>query len=239
MVRRHPRCRPGYRARHPGCRPGSRARHPGWRPRQPGCRPPAPEVLVTGTRSWQPRMPRAAPGVPRPAAGFSPPRKFGQPGCRARHPGCRGPAAVSGEMRWRFTSRPYLERISVAISSSPHQARGQRGKFGVPRRHPGSAGARHPGRAGAAPGAGTRGGRRGTRGARTILKESWQAAWTVHRELRSCPRAGCIPRRGSRGDRYAKLLIVSAFAPELRAGAVLVSVQSTACRPTPPLSVRG
>ena len=180
VVRRHPRCRPGYRARHPGCRPGSRARHPGWRPRQPGCRPPAPEVLVTGTRSWQPRMPRAAPGVPRPAAGFSPPRKFGQPGCRARHPGCRGPAAVSGEMRWRFTSRPYLERISVAISSSPHQARGQRGKFGVPLPGTGRP-ERHPG-----PAPEVR--------ARTILKESWQAAWTVHRELRPCPRAGCIPR---------------------------------------------
>ena len=176
--------------RQPGPAPRVPPRQPGAAPRVPGRHP--------GRR-------RAAPGVPRPAAGFSPPRKFGQPGCRARHPGCRGPAAVSGEMRWRFTSRPYLERISVAISSSPHQARGQRGKFGVPRRHPGSAGARHPGRAGAAPGAGTRGGRRGTRGARTILKESWQAAWTVHRELRSRPRAGCIPRWGSRGDRYAQL----------------------------------
>ena len=47
--------------------------------------------------------------------------------------------------------------------------------------------------------------RPGTRVARTILKESWQAAWTVHRELRSCPRAGCITRRGSRGDRYSQL----------------------------------
>ena len=74
----------------------------------------------------------AAPEVPAAAAGFSPPRKFGHPRCRARHPRCRARlpgrhlrcrARVPrrGEMRWRFTSRAYLERISVAISSSAHQ----------------------------------------------------------------------------------------------------------------------
>ena len=60
------------------CRPGSPAAAPGT----PAAGA-APGVPGTGTRgaghrhrSWQPRMPRAAPGVPRPTAGFSPPRKF-------------------------------------------------------------------------------------------------------------------------------------------------------------------
>ena len=38
-----------------------------------------------------------------------------------RHPRCRARVPRRGEMRWRFTSRAYLERISVAISSSAHQ----------------------------------------------------------------------------------------------------------------------
>ena len=77
--------------RHPGPAPRVPPRQPGAAPRVPGRhlgrRRAAPGVPVAGTRSWQPRVPRPAPGVPRPAAGFSPPRKFGQPGCRARHPG--------------------------------------------------------------------------------------------------------------------------------------------------------
>jgi len=132
MVRRHPRCRPGSRGRHLGCRPGSRARHLGCRggtsgaaARHPRCRSPAPGA-------GSPRCRGRHPGVPPPAAGFSPPRKFGHPSCRARHQrcrarlpgrhlGCRARVPRRGEMRWRFTSRAYLERISVAISSSAHQ----------------------------------------------------------------------------------------------------------------------
>ena len=142
MVRRDPRCRPGSRVRHPGCRGGTRAADA----RYPGCRSPAPGAGSPGCRARHP-------GVPRPAAGFSPPRKFGRPwgaaarhpGCRAwlpgRHPGCRGGTRGAaarvprrGEMRWRFTSRAYLERISVAISSSVAQVWGAAAAPGVPRR---------------------------------------------------------------------------------------------------------
>ena len=106
LVRRHPRCRPGCGPPHPGCRPGSRAQHPGCRPgsraRHPGCR--------VGTRAVDPRHPRCRVPVACTDTGT---RGAGSPGCHARHPGCRGPAVAPGEMRWRFTSRAYLERISV------------------------------------------------------------------------------------------------------------------------------
>ena len=114
--------------------------------RQPGRRPPAPEVPVTGTRSWQPRTPRAAPGVPRPAAGFSPPRKFGQPGCRA------GRDAI--EIHISSVSRAYLGSNLLVASSS---ARGARQVWGAAAGSPGAgAAARGAGAAARVPGAGTR-----------------------------------------------------------------------------------
>jgi len=209
---RHPRCRPGCRARHPGCRPGSRARHPGCRSPAPGAGSPGcRDRLFAPAQVWAARVPGAAPGA---ASGVP------RPGCRV------GRDAM--EIHISRVSRAYLGSNLLVAASSARAARQVWGAAWHPRGVPGrgtrGAGAgpgvpaRDPGcrrgtrGAAAAPGTcrgGTRGRhprcRPGTRGARTILKESWQAAWTVHRELRSCSRAGCIPRRGSRGDRYAQL----------------------------------
>ena len=85
--------------------------------------PPAPEVPITGTRSWQPRMPRAAPGVPRSAAGLSPPRKLlwaarvpgAAPG--VPRPGCRvGRDAM--EIHISSVSRAYFERTYLGSAIS-------------------------------------------------------------------------------------------------------------------------
>ena len=116
MVRRQPSCRPGSRGAAPGCRGGIRG-----------------------------------------SAAFPPARKFGQPSCRARQPRCRarlpgrhlrcrGPGAAAAEMRWRFTSRAYLEvsRSDLLVKGSSTwqlgcRARGTRGAGaapGLPRRPP-------------------------------------------------------------------------------------------------------
>ena len=141
---------------------GTRGAAPAAAPGTPG----AARAAGPGTPGAGHRHPELA--VPVAATGFSPPRKFGQPGCRARHPGrhpgCRGPAAASGEMRWRFTSRAYLERISsvrISVAQSPRRLIKRADRA----RQVWGAAPRHPGRAGAAPGAGTRGRcRGGTRG---------------------------------------------------------------------------
>ena len=149
-----PAAAPGAPA-HPGCRGGTR----GAGHRHPGCRSPAPELAAPdagrGTRSaatgcrlfapaqvWAARVPGAAPGA--------------APG--VPRPGCR----VGRDAMEIYISS--VSRISVAISSSPHQAREQRGKFGapppardLPGRHPGPAPevpGRHPGPAPRTRGAG-------------------------------------------------------------------------------------
>jgi hypothetical protein len=66
--------------------------------------------------------PRHVPGAGEPAPRVPRPRHPGR--VPPRHPGCRRPAPGAGEMRWRITSRAYLERISVAISSPPHKCAG-------------------------------------------------------------------------------------------------------------------
>ena len=114
---------------------------------------------------WAARVPGAAPGVPR-------------PGCRV------GRDAM--EIHISSVSRAYLGSNLLVASSSARGAARQ--VWGVPL--PGTRDVR----------GGTRGRLPRCRAARHprcphhTLKESWQAAWTVHRKLRPCPRAGCIPR---------------------------------------------
>ena len=100
-----------------------------------------------------------------------------RPGSRGPAPGCRRGSRARvprrGEMRWRFTSRAYLERISVAISSSVAQVWGAAAAPGVPRR-----GTRRGGRAPERPPARTR-----------------AAAPRHPRAAAAAPR---VPRRGTR-----------------------------------------
>ena len=84
--------------------------------------------------------------------GRHPARKFGQPSCRARQPRCRarlpgrhlrcrGPGAAAAEMRWRFTSRAYLEVSRSDLLVKGSSSWGAVAAAGLPRpRHPGCRG---------------------------------------------------------------------------------------------------